>query len=340
MTDFAKRFLDPALYQGENCAAPYFEGWYYRAEASDGRSFAVIPGISRAQGGAHSFIQLLDPRHRTRYCRFPAEAFSARRGALDVRIGNSRFMRDGYSLDIPAGPDGPAVRGQCRFSGTEYPRRWWNPGIMGPFSYVPFLECRHAVLLPAGRTGGSIAAGGETIDLSAGRGYIEKDWGHSFPAAYIWLQATHMREPRAHAPGLAEREAAFMLSVAAVPFAGQHFTGVIGFLWLDGRLRRFATYTGARVRRVRAGNGTAEVMVALPHGELCVRAGTDIEGILRAPDAGEMQREARESMRAALTVELTERGRTVFSGVCPTACFECGGDAALLDTEHERTDAG
>ncbi|MCK7537696.1 MAG: tocopherol cyclase family protein [Marinilabiliales bacterium] len=33
-------------------------------------------------------------------------------------------------------------------------------------------------------------------DFSGGRGYIEKDWGHSFPSAYVWMQSNHFQLAR------------------------------------------------------------------------------------------------------------------------------------------------
>lgn len=30
------------------------------------------------------------------------------------------------------------------------------------------------------------------MDFSGGRGYIEKDWGQSFPAAWVWLQINYL----------------------------------------------------------------------------------------------------------------------------------------------------
>lgn len=323
MPDFLRRFFDPSLYQGENKHAPYFEGWYYKAETPDGRAVAVIPGISRTRGGeTHSFIQLLDAGNVARYYRFPAEAFEAQRGRLDVRIGRSRFTRNGFFLDIP--PDGGAagVSGECHYlNGTAYPIRPWSPGIMGPFSFVPFLECRHGVVLMAGETAGTIAVGNETIRLNGGSGYIEKDWGRSFPDSYFWMQAARFEG----------KTAAFMLSVAAVPLGRGSITGVIGFLFADGRVRRFATYSGARVRRAEVSQDALQAVIALPHGELHVDARADAAGILRAPADGEMRREARESLRASLRVKLIERGKVVFSGVSVSAGFESGGDAARLD---------
>ncbi len=54
---------------------------------------------------------------------------------------------------------------------------------------------------------------GEPMDLTGGRGYIEKDWGTSFPSAWIWMQCNTFDTP----------DTSFMLSYARIPWMGSHF---------------------------------------------------------------------------------------------------------------------
>ena len=37
---------------------------------------------------------------------------------------------------------------------------------------------------------GVLMINNEEIDINNGKGYIEKDWGTSFPKKYIWIQVT------------------------------------------------------------------------------------------------------------------------------------------------------
>ena len=72
---------------------------------------------------------------------------------------------------------------------------------------------------------------------TAGRGYIEKDWGQSFPSAWVWFQSNHFETPGT----------SLTASVAVIPFLGGAFRGFIVGLWHERRLYRFATYTGAEI---------------------------------------------------------------------------------------------
>ena len=56
-------------------------------------------------------------------------------------------------------------------------------------------------------------------------GYIEKDWGTSFPNKYFWLQCNDF----------ATGNASIMISVAEIPFLGTKFTGCICSVYLNGK---------------------------------------------------------------------------------------------------------
>jgi len=77
-----------------------------------------------------------------------------------------------------------------------------------------------------------------------------------------------------------------MLSVADIPFAGMHFTGIIGVVLWKGKEYRLATYLGAKVVQIR--NGSVRI----------VQRGLELEASLleatgrplKAPTVGSMTR--------------------------------------------------
>jgi len=107
---------------------------------------------------------------------------------------------------------------------------------MGPYTFAPFMECNHGIVSMDHGISGSLVINGEEIDFTGGRGYIEKDWGHSFPSAYIWMQSNHF----------AANGISFKASVARIPWLTGNFTGFISGLMIDGRL-----YPFHRVRRIK-----------------------------------------------------------------------------------------
>jgi hypothetical protein len=149
---------------------------------------------------------------------------------------------------------------------------------MGPFRFVPLMECRHSIFSLSHRVDGQISINGRETVFSNGTGYIEGDRGRSFPKRYIWTQCGWNGN-------------CVMLSVADIPFAGATFTGCLGLIYVDGREHRIATYLGARIMAI--GDETAVVK----QGDLTFKA-TLLQArahLLRAPSSGSMTRMIRES---------------------------------------------
>ena len=57
--------------------------------------------------------------------------------------------------------------------------------IMGPFRFLPTMECAHGILSMAHPLEDSVTLNGKTLDFSGGVGYIETDRGRSFPDCYL-----------------------------------------------------------------------------------------------------------------------------------------------------------
>lgn len=109
-----------------------------------------------------------------------------------------------------------------------------------------------------------------------------------------------------------------MLSVADIPMAGIHFTGIIGaILWL-GKEYRIATYLGARVVRIQ------NKMVRIIQGnlELDVRLLEASERPLKAPAKGDMVRTIHESASCRAFYRLRKEGCILFAFETDKASFE------------------
>jgi len=191
---------------------------------------------------------------------------------------------------------------------------------MGWYSFVPFMECYHGVVSMHHELDGQLTVRGETIDFSGGYGYIEKDWGTSFPSSWIWLQSNHLER---------DTPTSLMVSIARIPWLGSHFVGFLGGLLLDGQLHRFATYTGARV--VTQLSPTEVHLVVTDR-----RRRLEISGPRRqagsnlaAPIIGQMTGKVNESLQAELQVRFTLDGAVRYDGVARFAGLEVGGRAEV-----------
>ncbi len=324
MPSIIQRVLHPDWYHGHHKRPPFFEGWYFKLiDASEQHRYAVIPGIFLSDDPEkyHAFVQVLDGlTGAAAYFRFPPEAFMAAENDFDVKIGPNRFRRDGISLNLEG--DTLALKGDLRFENTvPYPVTWTRPGIMGPFGWLTFMECYHGVVSLDHRIDGALSLGDQSLDFSGGRGYIEKDWGESFPAAWIWTQTNHFDQVGT----------CLTASIAVIPFKVLKFPGHIVSLWHESQLYCFATYSGAKVEKLKVTDTTVEWVLRDRKLRLELLATRAQGGLLLEPNREEMHRRVEETLRATVAVRLSEvsGGREIFSGTGRNAGLEVQGDVGI-----------
>jgi hypothetical protein len=289
----------PEQYQGWGRTQRYFEGWYYKVvNAEETKAFAIIPGIAMdANGEKQAFIQILDGKKRTaEYHKFAAKKFSPRIGKFEVSLENNFFSGDTLKLALPD------IEGELKFSGqSPWPNKFYSPGIMGPFSFVPFMECYHGILSMDHSITGKLVINGESIDFNNGRGYMEKDWGHSFPNAYFWMQTNHFSQP-----GISLKA-----SVANIPWLGNSFIGHIAGVWLQNQLIQFTTYNGSKLLKSSADKDKVELVLENINHRLEIVAHREKSTLLASPIAGFMDGRIEESMTSSIDVILTDKKKKI-----------------------------
>jgi len=327
MRRYLRGVLHPEIYHGFGRKAPYFEGWYFKLiDAARNRRLAVIPGIFMAEGddkGNHAFIQILDGMTgRASYHTYPSEAFVPAHETFDVRVGNSRFTSESIALDIDT-PEG-RVQGEIQFNQRAlFPSNLWMPGIMGPFAWIPAMECYHGLISLDHHLDGTLTVDGEAWDFSGGRGYIEKDWGTNFPSAYIWMQSNHFTTAGT----------SLSASVAMIPLYGLKFPGFIIALWHEGRLYRWATYTGAKINRLVLSDRHVTWQVSGGGFTLTMEAERGSGGLLKAPIRTEMHKRVDETMQSTVKVTLTDKsGRVIWEDSGDCTALEVHGQTEKLVT--------
>jgi hypothetical protein len=325
----------PARYQDGRKARGYFEGWYFKCVGPRGDALAVIPGVAiggsttdraraaePAEAGIapHAFVQLIRAGGDTRYWEYPVESFRFATDRFAVEVGPNRFSEKGFSLDLAGTPG--TVAGEVRFGAwAPWPVRPFAPGIMGWYRFVPFMETYHGVLSMDHTTEGALDIDDETIELTGGRGYVEKDWGRSFPSAWIWAQTNDFEEP-----GIS-----LTVSVARIPWLGGSFIGYIVGLLRDGVLHEFTTYNGTELREMLPTDDGARIALARGSDELSITLEGAHPGRLRSPVLGDMRGEVLETLEGVALVELRHAGRTVFAGTGTSTGME------LMDPDGDLT---
>ena len=323
--------LHPAGYHGGDRTSQYFEGWYVKLVSADREArLAVIPGIFLApeEDGPHeAFVQVLDgATGKSWYVAYPREEFAADADSFDLQVGPNRFSAEGVHLDLPD----VGLFGDIAFTTPldGWPVRVTSPGAMGPYAFVPFMECYHGVVSFAHGLAGTLSMGDRTWDLTGGKGYIEKDWGKSFPAGYLWMHSNHFDHPGT----------SIMASIALVPWLRGIFRGVLIGLKHQGQLYSFATYNRSRTKYIGVDDKRVRWTVRRGDGyRIDITAERSIGALLHAPIRTEMHKRVEETLNAVLRVKLiAPDGVVVMDDVGQVAGLEVHGDIGQLLTTGDR----
>lgn len=280
---------------------PYFEGWYLKHQ-NMGKTIAFIPALHADKiGGWSASIQVvLDDG--AWYFTYPVESCRISRKKFCVKIGENVFSEKGIRIKIH--DSRVSVEGQIMYSKF----RKIKGDIMGFFRWIPCLQCHHGVISMAHDLTGSLKINGERVVFTGGRGYIETDWGSSFPKTYLWTQCGF---------GIQEKNS-IMVSVADVPVFGVSLLGCICAIHYKGREYRLGTYYGARVTDY--GPDT----VTLTQGKMKVRITKLSEHALglHAPQMGSMKRMIKESPACLVRYQFWRGKKLVFDVTSDRASFE------------------
>jgi len=302
-----KLFLmrNPELFQGEkylNTNKNYFEGWYFK-NTNNENGISFIPGINMNREEKKAFIQVITTDF-SYFINYNIDDFKFNYEPFFIKIGDNFFSKDSMHIDIKDEAQNLRIFGDIKYSDCKnISTNFLNPNIMGPFSYIPFMECNHAILNMKSMVYGSIDINNNKISFDNGIGYIEKDCGCSFPKSYIWCQGNNFENSNA----------SFMISIADIPFKAFEFRGIICDLIIDNNEFKFATYNNAKLIKYNINENSLDV--TLRKGNYYLNIKSDDSGGLKlsAPVKGKMEKDIFESISASVTVTLKKGNMIIFS---------------------------
>ena len=249
----------------------FFGGWYFKIE-SESDTFAFIVGKSENKSDSSAFVQIISS-DRSAIVNYSADEYKFYKSPFLLKLGGNVFDESGMWLNIEK--EGVSLHGCLIFDGFSSP----GYDIMGPFRFLPALECRHSVISVGHSVNGQIIYNGKKCVFKNANGYIEGDSGRSFPSEYAWSQCFFPN-------------GSLMFSVARVPVGPICITGVIGIIRYNGRQYRLGTYFGASAKTIKDGE------IVIKQGKSEFRAALPAEGhMLAAPQNGKMSRLIREGVR-------------------------------------------
>jgi hypothetical protein len=299
------KLMHPEIFQGKNRKKRYFEGWYFKLTDSKAEHiYAVIPGISIGQWDAHAFIQVLDADNNVSYFRYDINDFEFNERRFEIMIGDNYFSKSRIRLNLIGGE--LSLQGDLYFCNIlEYPRSCLRPGVMGPFLYLPRMECCHDIVNIQHEIIGHLKISGTTVDFTGGIGYIEKNWGRSMPKSWVWVQSNHFQPD----------DISFSLNIGKIPCLGGSFIGFITMLRYKDRIFMFTTYSGAWISKLYHSGDRLRVTVKDCRFRLDISVTYTQGGTIKAPVNGQMSRSITESVNAVIRLRFSDRtGRILYEG--------------------------
>lgn len=273
----------------------YFKGWYFKC-SNDQQTIAFIPALHRSGQRETASLQIITD---TAAFQIPYDSLKYSENPLTVSMGDSSFSEKGVRLNIQTRE--LTAQGTLRFGKLSPLSR----DIMGPFRFVPFMQCRHSVLSMGHTVNGLLTINGQAYHFRNGIGYLEGDCGTSFPKRYIWTQCSFP-------------QGSLMLSAADIPLYGLHFVGIIGVVMIHGKEHRIATYRGAKVQHI----GKNTITVTQGDDLLTARLLAENAHPLLAPEHGNMRRTIHESASCKAYYRFSRKGKTLCEFTSNRASFE------------------
>jgi len=279
---------NPTIYQGWRKTKNYFEGWYFKiVDPDQNLAFALIPGLSKSSD-AHAFIQFIDGVNcESQYHRFPLESFSPMPDKFEIKIEEQEFSEEKISFQS----DELSVE-LIQSPHTKLASSLLSPGIMGWYSYMPFMQCYHGLVSMNHHVSGKVRIGQKHYQLNAAKCYVEKDWGVSFPKAWIWNQCNTFKD---------NNELSIFASVAHIPWLGSYFIGFIAAIFYKGEIEVFATYNNSK-RKTHVKGNHVFMSFKKKNKILEIESVKEEGAMLKSPIQGEMVSKVNESLLATMRV--------------------------------------
>lgn len=296
--------MEPILFQGNLEKKHYFEGWYFKQVTKDENELiSFIPGISLNENDRHCFVQYIsvtknkdnDPIVKTDYFRYPLDQFITRDKPFQVQIGPNIFSENKVTILLKK--EGLTIKGSFTLTHLQpIQKSVLNPTIMGPFSYLPLMECYHGIISMKHKLNGYVKINHHLIDFTEGKGYLEKDWGTSFPKQYIWIQSNNF----------IDKDTSLFFSVADIPVMSTAFEGFICNLIIHQKEYRFATYNRSKLSMEQLTSQEIKIVLENTHARLTIVVHPSQLGELIAPKKGLMSRQIKEGFSDFIYINLED----------------------------------
>lgn len=317
-----KENFNPNLYHGKNKSKNFFEGWYFKiVDKKNSYKLAIIPGISYGddENENHCFIQVINGKESSfNYLSYDVDDFKYNNSRFRICINSNIFTLGSMNLSIDY--NNLNIHGNLIFKNlVKWPDSIINPGSMGFYNHLKFMECYSQVCALNGSIIGDLNINGVNVNFTGGKIYIEKNWGKSFPKSWLWIQSNSFKS----------RKASVSCSIGTIPFPVKNFTGFLIGVTLENEFYSFTTINHSKINIQHFGDDVA-LTVTKKNLKLTLKTYTNQKDflVLKAPNKGSMKSTVKETINGQvyMLLEDTKLNKKIFEDIGLSAGIEYGGD--------------
>lgn len=268
----------------------FFEGWYFKEQCEE-LTIAFIPEVSYDEDGKLSgSLQIVLP-DRSYYYTYQNPINMNLNRTMFIVMEKNVFTDACIHIDIEE--EDLMIKGDIYFD-REKGRKF---NVMGPLAVFP-LPCKHGILSMEQRLSGTLEIDGKVYDFNGGKGYLETDFGKSFPRRYMWSQCNWFDST----------DCQIAVAAATIPLGPIPIMGTFACINYEGQRYKLATYKGAEVEKI--GEKGFKITQGPYIFEGRRQGGNAIE--LKSPEMGKMESATREYLVCNMEYRLRKRGVEIF----------------------------
>ncbi|MGK7941679.1 MAG: tocopherol cyclase family protein [Crocosphaera sp.] len=336
----------------------FFEGWYYRVTLpQQSQTFAFMYSIDDPIGGKYysgGAAQILGANEQYLYRIFPnTKTFWASYEQLALCHWKNQNIKlqpqildplmfqenidEGYQATATLNQgsiEDPVSQQYCNWCYKIEPKDGWGNRFLpqkataGWLSFLPIFDPGWQVLMAHGWATGYIDWNGKKYEFEKAPAYSEKNWGHSFPNKWFWINCNSFKQ-----------ESELSLTAAGAirkVLNWQECVGIIGVHY-QGKLYQF-TRENSQLSWYIKPWGTWIMEGKNEAFFIKIEAKTeDLGAYVRVPTAQGLKFLCRDTVQGILTIELkNNQGKTILKDTSFLGCLEIGGSPWDKDWIYEK----
>lgn len=270
---------------------PYFEGFYFKLITEDQLMLILIAGISISKSSEYAFIQVISNKHKkNKIFKFPIEVVSNRKGNDGFLIANNQFNSKNIQVNLEDLMIDITLKRK-----VEWKRSLVNPNIMGFLSFIPMVQCKHDILIIDSEIEGVLKTKNNVFRFKKGKGYIEKNWGRSFPKNYLWI----------HANQFSDKNTSLQFAIAKPKWFLFSPTVYIGYLMFD-KISHIGTHR-LSLTSVHQSNNSILIKIIKPRKIIQITLKLKLPVQLLSPEEGEIKSLITEYLNSEVHLTIEKR---------------------------------